>query len=430
MEIIKDIGSYAGFAAVVGLGVLAALYFSQARDLRRLREWAGRAPDREPTPTIPPQRVVATPVAKPASGPVPGGTPAAKPAVPGARPVPQPPAVPKPPGAPGTPGRPVPAQAAAAGAAPAVASGGPTVTPDAPDTDEPANGADGPATPDTAETAVSQDTQVHPPPDQESAEQDARDEEPAAAAGDGEPASEELEAQSEEFDAPADEQAVVDPDSDEFRPEDLWEGGKRPVAGGRPTLPRRDPPPAPESSGQFIPPYDQSRPGGPARGGGGLMSSPRRAVLLIGGTILAAIVVGFGVIQLTGDDSKPSPAKEPAGSGGQSTSTTADEDNGQASAVDPKSVTVAVLNGTTVPGLARDIGAQVEAQGFTLGNVTNSTDQQRAESVVLYAAGAEKEAAEVGKRLKISQREPIDPESQNLARDASVVVIAGQNLTQ
>jgi len=43
---IKDVGAYAGFAAVVGLAVLSALYFSQARDLRRLREWAGRAPER------------------------------------------------------------------------------------------------------------------------------------------------------------------------------------------------------------------------------------------------------------------------------------------------------------------------------------------------------------------------------------------------
>ena len=50
METIQLIGSYAGFAAVVGLAVLSALYFSQARDLRRLREWAGRAPDRPAPP--------------------------------------------------------------------------------------------------------------------------------------------------------------------------------------------------------------------------------------------------------------------------------------------------------------------------------------------------------------------------------------------
>ncbi len=47
MEIIEQIGSYAGLAAVLGLAVLSALYFSQARDVRRLREWAGRAPERD-----------------------------------------------------------------------------------------------------------------------------------------------------------------------------------------------------------------------------------------------------------------------------------------------------------------------------------------------------------------------------------------------
>ncbi len=45
MEILQEIGAYAGLAAVVGLAVLSALYFSQARDVKRLREWAGRAPE-------------------------------------------------------------------------------------------------------------------------------------------------------------------------------------------------------------------------------------------------------------------------------------------------------------------------------------------------------------------------------------------------
>ncbi|MEA2443035.1 MAG: hypothetical protein QOJ12_327 [Thermoleophilales bacterium] len=44
---IEQIGSYAGFAAVLGLAVLSALYFSQSRDLKRLRDWAGRAPERD-----------------------------------------------------------------------------------------------------------------------------------------------------------------------------------------------------------------------------------------------------------------------------------------------------------------------------------------------------------------------------------------------
>ncbi len=47
MELIKEIGAIAGIGAFIGLAVLSLLYFSQARDVRRLRDWAGRAPERE-----------------------------------------------------------------------------------------------------------------------------------------------------------------------------------------------------------------------------------------------------------------------------------------------------------------------------------------------------------------------------------------------
>src|SRR5271170_4899174 len=40
------IGAIAAFAALVGIAVLSLLVFSQARELKRLREWAGRAPER------------------------------------------------------------------------------------------------------------------------------------------------------------------------------------------------------------------------------------------------------------------------------------------------------------------------------------------------------------------------------------------------
>src|SRR3954469_3918102 len=43
---IEKYGPYAGLAAVLGLAVLSLLYFAQAREVKRLREWAGRAPER------------------------------------------------------------------------------------------------------------------------------------------------------------------------------------------------------------------------------------------------------------------------------------------------------------------------------------------------------------------------------------------------
>lgn len=46
MDLIEQIGALLGLAAFIGLAVLVLLYFQQARDVRRLREWAGRAPER------------------------------------------------------------------------------------------------------------------------------------------------------------------------------------------------------------------------------------------------------------------------------------------------------------------------------------------------------------------------------------------------
>jgi hypothetical protein len=47
LELIKEIGAFAGLVAFLGLALLALLSFAQARDIRRLREWAGSAPERD-----------------------------------------------------------------------------------------------------------------------------------------------------------------------------------------------------------------------------------------------------------------------------------------------------------------------------------------------------------------------------------------------
>jgi hypothetical protein len=47
MELLKEIGAFAGLIAFLGLALLALLSFTQGRDIRRLREWAGSAPERD-----------------------------------------------------------------------------------------------------------------------------------------------------------------------------------------------------------------------------------------------------------------------------------------------------------------------------------------------------------------------------------------------
>jgi hypothetical protein len=47
VHLIEKIGAFAGLASFIGLAFFALLSFTQARDIRRLREWAGSAPERD-----------------------------------------------------------------------------------------------------------------------------------------------------------------------------------------------------------------------------------------------------------------------------------------------------------------------------------------------------------------------------------------------
>jgi hypothetical protein len=160
-----------------------------------------------------------------------------------------------------------------------------------------------------------------------------------------------------------------------------------------------------------------------------LAASPRYLVLAIAGVLIVGGAATFGVTQLVSDDAGSGSApREPQISEG------ADDGGGEGrqrerrrgGGVNPANVTVAVLNGTTVPGLAATLSDQVEAAGFQEGTIANFLpNQQLAESVVQYTPGHEREATAVGRRLDITQREAANPSSQELAGDATVIVLVG-----
>jgi hypothetical protein len=163
-----------------------------------------------------------------------------------------------------------------------------------------------------------------------------------------------------------------------------------------------------------------------------LLGSPRYLVLAVAGVLIVGGAAAFGVNELSKDDTTGgTPAADSGGSAGGGQSGSGDQLNKKRPIV-PGNVAVAVLNGTTVPNLAKSVGERVSAKGFHLGTVANTADQQqqRAESVVLYSPGHKDEAKAVSRRLGIPQRQPIDPASQQLAGDATVVVIAGADLSQ
>lgn len=350
---IDQYGAYAGFASVLGLAVLSLLYFAQAREVKRLREWAGRSPERaaelqERAVAAAQQRAVVAPrPATPVGAPAPAVTPGARPAA--ATPAGQMSAHP-----------PAPAVAPAAAAA-ATAAGAATAAPGAPAATNPAG------QPTTA----------------------------------------------------------------------------MPVANGAAA------PSAPASVPAASPP---AIPGQPLRVPGGTGTPPPSRLsepdddhgsrLAVFGAIGAIVVVAIvAVVLLTGvlggDDTK---TQTPNTIGAPSSDTSADANAGKtttgsnsatpAAAPAPGSYVVAVLNGTTVPGLARGVANRLQNTKFKIGNVTNAATQDRSATLVEFAPGHRAEADAVAKAIDVGKDaiQQLSPGSKTIAgNQATVVVTVGSD---
>ena len=91
-----------------------------------------------------------------------------------------------------------------------------------------------------------------------------------------------------------------------------------------------------------------------------------------------------------------------------------------------QAISVFVLNGTGSPGIASKVGDNVEENHFDLLHVS-TTPKPFQQSVVMYAKGRQKEAERVARALGIDAVQSIDRQTQQLAGDAGVVVIAGED---
>ncbi|MBS1882681.1 MAG: LytR C-terminal domain-containing protein [Actinobacteria bacterium] len=94
--------------------------------------------------------------------------------------------------------------------------------------------------------------------------------------------------------------------------------------------------------------------------------------------------------------------------------------------VKPGEIEVAVLNGTSVTGLAASWGGKIENKGFELGAVTN-TNSTFESSVVMFEPGAKSEAKEVAKRMSIPKVEPMTAEVREVSNKAKVSVVVGED---
>jgi LytR cell envelope-related transcriptional attenuator len=155
--------------------------------------------------------------------------------------------------------------------------------------------------------------------------------------------------------------------------------------------------------------------------------NPVYVVLAVAGVLVLGAAAAIGVPALV-NGSKDNNSSSGAKKSKKASATTPTK----AAAVAPDKITVAVLNGTSIPGLAAQVGDRVDAEGFKLGTVSNASQGsgQRANSVAMYAPGHQSDASSVAKKLGIRNITRVDANTQSIAGDASVVVIVGTDKTQ
>jgi hypothetical protein len=155
---------------------------------------------------------------------------------------------------------------------------------------------------------------------------------------------------------------------------------------------------------------------------------PRYIALIVAGVLVIGGGAAYGISHLlsnNGGGSGKGAATTPQSS---NTSTTAKTKRKPVAAapLTPGKITVAVLNGTTITGLASETANKLVQQGFQRGNTSNADTQgQQAQSVVEFSGNNSRAARLVANKLGISDIEPIDPQTQVKAGDATVTVIIG-----
>jgi hypothetical protein len=140
------------------------------------------------------------------------------------------------------------------------------------------------------------------------------------------------------------------------------------------------------------------------------------AVVLVAGILIATQVLGGGD---SGNRQANTIASTPASS---ATRTTA---GGTSTPVDRPNTTVAVLNGTTVPGLARGVADKVQKAKFKIGNVTNALDQTRSATLVEFAPGKRREALLVARTIGVGPDavQAVDSGTRTIAGEGAQVVV-------
>jgi hypothetical protein len=157
---------------------------------------------------------------------------------------------------------------------------------------------------------------------------------------------------------------------------------------------------------------------------------------IVGGALGAVAVVAVaGILIFGGGGGTPTPKPNTVAppSSGASGATGGSSSKKAAPKLNRAAITVAVLNGTTVTGLAREASTKVTAKGYREGVVTNDqTNQQHPATEIFYEPSAKPAALDVAKILAVTTAnvKPMDANARVLAERAQVAVFVGGDKAQ
>lgn len=416
------VGAIVAFAVLVGIAVMSLLFFSQARELKRLREWAEAEPERAAEREQRLSAAVALRIQR-ATAQMARPVESARPAQAGAQP-------------PAAQNAPVAAAASAVGVATRVAQDAPALAllPAAP-----AIIATGKANPEPAAPAMAKqpepvvDAQV---PTAAPVEEPSEERVPVmAAAAAAEPAVGTL------VEAPA---RAPSPPPPVPAPAGRSDSGAPPAPRraapssreSAETPARRTPQRSPEGSQPPRRTGARRTRNGPPPGPPFLREerTPSRLPLLLVGVGVVAVVILLVVVFSSGGSS-PSASKSNASLSSSlsstvtqqstSTSSTATHSREAPPATSPSETHVVVLNATETAGLAHRLSTNLQQGGYTLSQALAGKPAGHSTSVVQYAVGHRADARQVAQALSISQVAPLEAATAALSSGATVVVIAG-----
>jgi hypothetical protein len=428
---------------LLAVALLVLLYFAQARELKRVSEWAAREAERprppmplaqpsaagppappQPLPVAPPAPAGANVAQRPPGGPVVAAT------VPGVRRV---------------------KLGTAATAAPATAVEPPPAGEQAPDAttiggSAVASPADGPDTATASPTAAPAPGHVPQAPDAAAAPAAGQAAEiPASSPVEGTPAGAVPLAASAIAQRVAGEQYPAEGDDDPS----LLPPAPGPSEPRLPPAPHKDSPViATAAGGPRLPPPPPRR-GSAAdeevedrprrqlrrlRDGEGEPSRAGRRRLIVFVVVIVLVAAAVVVKELGGSSKTPSKTHSPSAVSTNPRSSTHSSSN--STAPGHASITVAVLNGTNTPGEAGKVSATLTADGYVAGRVADAPDQNTPTTTVGYTPGHQAAAEEVAHSLGLAglTASPVDTADQSAASaqgtTPQVVVVIGANYPQ